>query len=37
MLMNRFKENEMINTLNGSSLAVGSITIPEILKPYLGM
>jgi len=46
------KKNEMVNTLNGSSLAVGrtlvaimennqeedgSITIPEVLKPYLGM
>ena len=46
------KENTMVHTLNGSSLAVGrtlvaimennqqkdgSITIPEVLKPYLGM
>jgi len=46
------KKNEMVNTLNGSSLAVGrtlvaimenyqnedgSIDIPEVLKPYLGM
>ena len=46
------KKNEMVNTLNGSSLAVGrtlvaimennqnedgTITIPEVLKPYLGM
>lgn len=46
------KKNEMVHTLNGSSLAVGrtlvaimennqqedgSITIPEVLKPYLGM
>jgi len=46
------KKNEMVNTLNGSSLAVGrtlvaimennqnedgSITIPEVLRPYLGM
>jgi seryl-tRNA synthetase len=45
------KKNEMVNTLNGSSLAVGrtlvaimennqnedgSISIPEVLKPYLG-
>ena len=46
------KKNEFVNTLNGSSLAVGrtmvaimenfqnedgSIDIPEVLKPYLGM
>ncbi|MDD2789875.1 MAG: serine--tRNA ligase [Sulfurimonas sp.] len=46
------KENTLVHTLNGSSLAVGrtlvaimennqqedgSITIPEVLKPYLGM
>jgi len=46
------KQNTMVHTLNGSSLAVGrtlvaimennqqedgSITIPEVLKPYLGM
>ncbi len=46
------KKNELVNTLNGSSLAVGrtlvaimenyqnedgSIDIPEVLKPYLGM
>ncbi len=46
------KKNEMVHTLNGSSLAVGrtlvaimenyqnedgSIDIPEVLKPYLGM
>ncbi len=46
------KENKMVHTLNGSSLAVGrtlvaimennqqadgSITIPEVLKPYLGL
>jgi len=46
------KKNELVHTLNGSSLAVGrtlvaimennqqedgSITIPEVLKPYLGM
>ncbi|MEN8303177.1 MAG: serine--tRNA ligase [Campylobacterota bacterium] len=46
------KKNVMVNTLNGSSLAVGrtlvaimennqnedgSINIPEVLKPYLGM
>ena len=46
------KKNEMVHTLNGSSLAVGrtlvaimennqqedgSIIIPEVLKPYLGM
>ena len=46
------KKNSMVNTLNGSSLAVGrtlvaimennqnedgSIDIPEVLKPYLGM
>jgi len=45
-------ENTFVNTLNGSSLAVGrtlvaimennqnedgSINIPEVLKPYLGM
>ncbi len=46
------KKNELVNTLNGSSLAVGrtmvaimenyqnedgSIDIPEVLKPYMGM
>lgn len=46
------KENKMVHTLNGSSLAVGrtlvaimennqqedgSIAIPEVLKPYLGL
>ncbi|WP_297485533.1 serine--tRNA ligase [Sulfurimonas sp.] len=46
------KKNELVNTLNGSSLAVGrtivaimenyqnedgSITIPEVLKPYMGL
>ncbi|MBN2815866.1 MAG: serine--tRNA ligase [Campylobacterales bacterium] len=46
------KKNEMVHTLNGSSLAVGrtlvaimenfqqedgTITIPEVLKPYLGV
>ena len=46
------KKNTFVNTLNGSSLAVGrtlvaimennqnedgSIDIPEVLKPYLGM
>ncbi|WP_297434459.1 serine--tRNA ligase [Sulfurimonas sp.] len=46
------KKNELVNTLNGSSLAVGrtivaimenyqnedgSISIPEVLKPYMGM
>lgn len=46
------KKNVMVNTLNGSALAVGrtlvaimennqkedgSIDIPEVLKPYLGM
>ena len=46
------KKNELVHTLNGSSLAVGrtmvaimenyqnedgSITIPEVLKPYMGM
>ena len=46
------KKNELVNTLNGSSLAVGrtlvaimennqnedgTIDIPEVLKPYLGM
>ena len=43
------KKNSFVNTLNGSSLAVartlvainknedGSIDIPEVLNPYLGM
>ncbi|SFV68087.1 Seryl-tRNA synthetase [hydrothermal vent metagenome] len=46
------KKNELVHTLNGSSLAVGrtmvaimenyqnedgSITIPEVLKPYMGL
>jgi len=46
------KKNELVHTLNGSSLAVGrtmvaimenyqnedgSISIPEVLKPYMGM
>ena len=46
------KKNLLVNTLNGSSLAVGrtivaimenyqnedgSITIPEVLRPYMGM
>jgi len=40
------KKNEFVNTLNGSSLVAimennqnedGSIDIPEVLKPYLGM